>query len=340
MISVTFTATDLANTRFVYSPLWEAIASYCLLLQPDKQALYLPWVREALAALEGLDTRLIDTLLRPTPLVRHKFPYHADFLAPFPTSVNGQLEDELEQLRATPPNIVRDDIRRNYGTLSQESFKPFLADPETAVNHLADFLAEYWERTLAPYWPRLKALLEADVLYRARILALRGPKALLASLEPGGTNFEGQVLRLPGFSSDEAISLTGHGLLLIPSAFHRSLGMLPWQEVLQYQVRGIAQLWQQERPLTGEALALLLGESRAQLLKCLIIPATTTELALRFGVTPGAVSQQLGWLAKTGLVGTQRQGRGVYYEASQVGRGLLESYGELDDVGETLLLAS
>lgn len=341
MVAITFGNADLANTRFVYSPLWEAIASYCVLSYPDKQVLHLPWVREAHAALKGLDTRLLDTLIRPVPGARDKFPYHADFLTPIPTSVAASFDHELTQLRATPPSVVRDDIKRNYGTLPQELFKPFLTDPEGAVNSLADFLASYWEKTLAPHWPQLKALLEADVLYRARILALRGPKALLASLGSGvqRPSFEGQVLKLPRFASSETITLPGDGLLLVPSAFNYSLGLLPWQEVLQYQVRGVAQLWFQERLPTGAALTLLLGESRARLLKCLAVPATVTGLALRFGVTPGAVSQQLGWLVKTGLVSRQRLGRAVYYEASHIGRGLLETYGELD-IEDEMLLAS
>lgn len=35
MIALTFGASDLANTRFANNPLWEAVASYHVLLRPD-----------------------------------------------------------------------------------------------------------------------------------------------------------------------------------------------------------------------------------------------------------------------------------------------------------------
>lgn len=340
MISLTFGTSDLANTRFAYSPLWEAAASYCVLLRTEYQSFHLPWLKEARAVVDELDPGLINLLLQPLPRAQGKFPYHADFLTPFPSSVQGNLESELEQLRATPPEAVRADIRRNYAGLPQEQFRPFLADPEAAMNSLADFLALYWDRALAHHWPRIRARLEADVLYRASILALHGPEALLDSLGPGarGASFAGRTLTLAKFAAGETHALAGHGLLLVPSVFVSSLMTLPWQEVLQYQVRGVAQLWQPTLPDPGAALSLLLGEARARLLMCLAVPATTTELARRFAVTPGAVSQQLAWLAQTGLVTTQRRGRQVYYEVSQIGRGLLEAYEERDD--PTLLLAS
>lgn len=334
MITLTFGPNDLANTRFAYSPLWEAVASYCVLLRPHYQTFHLPWLREARAALEGLDTSLMDLLLQPVPAAQGHFPNHADFLTPFPSSIDGDIEDELEKLRATPPEAVRADIRRNYGDLPQARFKPILADPEAAMNRLADFLEDYWDRALAHHWPRIRALLEADVMDRARTLALRGPAALLDSLGPGakGASFTGRTLTLARYSGEWTTTLAGHGLLLVPSVFVSSLMTLPWQEVLQYQVRGVAGLWQPALPDPDAALSLLLGEQRARLLVCLAVPATTTELARRFSVTPGAVSQQLSWLLQTGLVTTRRQGRGVYYQASSIGRGLLEAYEQREDL--------
>lgn len=339
MITITFSASDLANTRFAFSPLWEAVASYCVLLRPEYQTFHLPWLREAHATVAELDPSLMNLLLQPVPRTRGKFPYHADFLTPFPTSVSGNIEHELEHLRTTPPEVVREDICRNYAGLPQERFKPFLADPEAAMSSLADFLALYWKKTLAPHWSRIKALLEADVLYRARILALHGPQALLSSLGSGakGASFKGKTLTLAKYVGDATASLAGHGLLLIPSVFVSALMTLPWQEALQYQVRGVAQLWQPALPNPDAALSLLLGEHRARLLMCLVVPGTTTELARRFAVTPGAISQQLAWLSQTGLVTTQRRGRGVYYEASDIGRGLLMAYDERNDF--QLLLA-
>jgi hypothetical protein len=49
---------------------------------------------------------------------------------------------------------------------------------------LADSLATYWDAALEPYWPQVRALLEADLLYRSRRLTEGGPTALFADLDP------------------------------------------------------------------------------------------------------------------------------------------------------------
>ena len=72
------------------------------------------------------------------------------------------------------------------------------------------------------------------------------------------------------------------------------------------------------------AAAQLLGTVRARLLSALRSPATTTSLARALGVTPGAVSQHLSVLYRGGLVERTRSGRAVLYQATDLGRALLD----------------
>ncbi|WP_230421121.1 ArsR/SmtB family transcription factor [Actinomadura soli] len=67
------------------------------------------------------------------------------------------------------------------------------------------------------------------------------------------------------------------------------------------------------------ALAALVGESKARLLRLLDEPLATVELAHRLRVTPSAVSQHLGVLHRAGLVTRARQGRRVLYHRSPLG---------------------
>jgi len=60
-----------------------------------------------------------------------------------------------------------------------------------------------------------------------------------------------------------------------------------------------------------------------RLLAALRSPATTSALAGRFGVTPGAISQHLAVLYRGGLVDRWRSGRTVLYQASELGLALL-----------------
>ncbi|MFF7453936.1 helix-turn-helix domain-containing protein [Kitasatospora sp. NPDC008115] len=66
----------------------------------------------------------------------------------------------------------------------------------------------------------------------------------------------------------------------------------------------------------------LIGPARARLLVLLAVPAGTTELAHRLGVTPGAVSRHLGALAAAGLLERTRHGRRVHYRRSGLGDAL------------------
>ena len=105
-------------------------------------------------------------------------------------------------------------------------------------------------------------------------------------------------------------------MLLAPSAFVWQTPMVvtdeAWQPTLIYPARGVAALWE-GAPTSPEALAALLGRTRANLLALLDAPRSTTELARRMGVSAGGVSQHLGVLRAGGLVTPQREGRSVLY---------------------------
>jgi DNA-binding transcriptional ArsR family regulator len=71
----------------------------------------------------------------------------------------------------------------------------------------------------------------------------------------------------------------------------------------------------------------LIGGTRADILRVLEVPMTTSEIAQQLHLTPAAVSQQLGLLRRAGVVHATRQGRGVYSTLTAQGRQLLELLG-------------
>jgi hypothetical protein len=46
MITVRLSPEDLSRVRFAFSPLWETVASFRVLLDPGRHALHLPWVEQ------------------------------------------------------------------------------------------------------------------------------------------------------------------------------------------------------------------------------------------------------------------------------------------------------
>ncbi|MFL6056417.1 MAG: ArsR/SmtB family transcription factor [Actinoallomurus sp.] len=80
----------------------------------------------------------------------------------------------------------------------------------------------------------------------------------------------------------------------------------------------------EHRPVArAEAIAAVLGRSRALLLTELEAPASTTELARRTGISPAGVSQHLTALRDAGMVSAHRAGRSVLYARTAIAESFL-----------------
>lgn len=71
-----------------------------------------------------------------------------------------------------------------------------------------------------------------------------------------------------------------------------------------------------------------LGTGRASVLKNLLVPTTTSELARQLRLSPAAVSAHLSRVKAAGLVEPHRDGKRMYYRLSCVGESLLKLFGE------------
>jgi DNA-binding transcriptional ArsR family regulator len=253
--------------------------------------------------------------------------YIPDFLTPPPVSPLARIEDELERVRATPPRQVRQEFgifKQQHGGRFPRAAESLRRDPRRGVPKLVEAMAEYWRRAVEPYWPRILALLSADLRHRATRLTEGGPQALFADLH-ATVSFEGEWLHIDQ-PWDGTVELDGQGLLIVPTAFSWQrpsvIAGAPWQPTLICPARGVALLWESTRDAKPE-LAGLMGATRARILEALDAPMTTTELAHVLDVTAGGVSQHLSALAAARLVGRTRDGRAVLYARTSLGDALV-----------------
>jgi hypothetical protein len=319
MFTMRFGPGALARVRFAISPIVELRHSRRVLEDPGAQALHLPWVIEARRALADLDLAPLRAL-DPTDV------YSPDFISPPPTSPLAEFEDELSRIAATPAEQVRAEIRRSYrGTGTPPVLEPLVDDTAAAIAALVELLRAYWSRALAPHWPRVRAVLEGDVLHRARQIADGGAERLFADVDPAVSWAEG-VLRIDK-KFDETLDLEDRGLLFVPSVFTWPRVVLitdpQWQPTIIYPARGVGTLWEPQQPAAPQALAGVLGRVRAGVLTALDRPRSTTDLARTLGVSAGGVSQHLGALRVAGLVQSHRVGRVVLYLRSPAGDSLV-----------------
>ncbi|MFJ5546968.1 DUF5937 family protein [Streptomyces sp. NPDC093225] len=333
---LSFSAADLAQTRFAVSPMWEVVTGYRLLRDTAASPLHGRWVaqvRPRLAA-AGLDRGWLAELVPAHG-------YLVDFLNPSPATPFPTLGAELDAVRASTPEQVRRDLdtlarstgrdtgtQRTTGTGSGTSprLRLLAEDPAAALEKVAAEVETYWELALAPYWARIRKLLEADVFHRARQVAEHGSAHVLNELHETVRWDDGTLSllrRACALTRDEA----GAGLLLVPSVFawprvltRTSAGEPPQ---LAYPARGTGNLWEPRPTGAAEAMAAVLGRSRTLLLTELDTPASTTELARVSGLSTAGVSQHLTALRDAGLVTAHRSGRSVLYARTAVADALL-----------------
>jgi DNA-binding transcriptional ArsR family regulator len=318
---------DLAATRFAISPLHETTRAMLLLANPSPPAVNRPWVRWARAQLSRRSLRMPRTW----PLIANGLPTHPEFLSPAPSVRAPGLDAELARVCATPAEPVRASLRRVFGDDPwPDSATELFERPAESLAEIAAELADCHDRLVRPHWERIQPVLEADIAYRAGLLAGGGARSLFSDLHPDLRWSEGTLTLT---DTDEGpsrfrVMLGPDGVVLMPSVFNWPLVSVSKatssQTTLLYPARGTATVWQGGVADAPDAVEELLGPARARLLSTLRSPATTSALALRFGVTPSAVSQHLAVLHRNGLVDRERSGRRVLYQASELGLALLD----------------
>jgi DNA-binding transcriptional ArsR family regulator len=196
----------------------------------------------------------------------------------------------------------------------------------------------YQSVAVAPYWGRIQAAVEADRSRRARALLDGGAEGLLASLRPA-MRWESGVLEVLDYPVDRELHLDGRGLLLLPSFFCTRIPVtlldpeLP--PVLVYPVDRLggpgpaAGERAGPAPLDGrgmgrEALAALLGRTRAAVLETVSDGSTTGEVARRLRISPAAASQHTTVLRNAGLLVSQRERNTVLHTLTRLGRAMLD----------------
>jgi DNA-binding transcriptional ArsR family regulator len=323
VITIDVTPNDLANIRFGYSPLMELISSYRVLVRPEKQAQYRRWVDEARDALENIELPYVHAMAT----IPHYIP---DFLTATPATTITELEDEFARLRQTPIEVIHKNITYAISIMGEtEILCHFMAYPREAIECLIEELRIYWQRTLAHHWPHMTSVLDGDVLYRARSLALDGTKALFAGLHPELSLVKDRLIytgsEKPNWHKKD-YQLTGTGVQLVPAIFVCNLTWQiepEWQPMLSYQSRGTGLWWMQSQEAPNPSLEIALGAGRARVLQVLATPSSTGEIAHQLEITAGAASQHLSRLQQAGLTVPRRSGQRVYYHLTQRGEKLL-----------------
>jgi DNA-binding transcriptional ArsR family regulator len=322
MIELVIDDAAFRDIRFAYSPMWEAISSLRMIARTHER---IPWPYSVWAA--AVRSRVAGCV-KATGLIRwlreQEAPLPRTLIVP-PNQSDLTLETELGAIRELDPAAAEG------VAAAPDSGAPDPArDWPSWRSWYADSVAAYWEIAIAPIWPAMRAALNEDIVFRALSLVNGGADAVFRGLSPHLRWSQGE--RLQFLSSTAELTLwCSQSVLAVPMLFGRSLFLHDdgaGSVAFSYPVRKTALLGMRQARGDAEAsgsngLEVLIGRSRAAILRTLSGPTTTTTLATSLRLAPSTVSQHLTALTAAGLISRVRVGGHVYYQ--------------LDTRGETLV---
>ena len=324
MIRLRLSPGDLERLRFAYSPLAEVAESLYVLQSGEIPPLHGRWFDRIRTRLRRVDMAALRAIV-PAPR-----PHVASFLLAGAREPATSIDVQLSMVAGYPAWRLRDDLEVVWrGELPVETQQVL---ERGGGPRIAEALRQYWAAAVKPFWPQIRAVLDADVAYRATRLARGGIAALLTDLNPE-LELAGHAIEVQSSAPASDHELRGAGLLLVPCVF-------AWPHVMvdigagnppsiTYAPRGVGELWSQTPtpPSDGDTLASLLGRSRAAILRAVGLPRSTTELAVELRQTAPAVSAHLAVLRRAGLVTCWRAGRRVLYQRTPLATSVIAASG-------------
>ncbi|MFF0474091.1 ArsR/SmtB family transcription factor [Streptomyces sp. NPDC004284] len=309
MLRVHFTAEDFTRVRFAPrpSPVPELHAALMMLGAPHEELLFGRWRGRLLRALPGAAEPLADLIPGGSA------PHFLDVLG-------DTREEGLTLIRSARPEFVRSELERVYA--GRDAVPPWIkglhGGDAGAWRVLEGAQRAAYETVLAPVWPLVQDLHRAEFTRHALTVAERGLGAALTAL---GARLHDGAWEWPG-PPPRDVHLSGRGLVLLPT-FHWRGGPLvqdlPGRPVvLAYPAGGGLPLDPASAP-GDDPLAGVLGRTRAELLRSLTRPRTTTELARRLNVSNATASAHAQALRAAGLLTTTRTGRSVHHAVTALG---------------------
>ena len=291
-----------------------------------RNAVHLPWIDRARQVIRRPDVAAAVGPLRELTRPHRWLP---DFLTPPPSGPDAEFEEQLEQIAATAPAVV---VRDLLATTRRGPLGPFgdalRRDPKAMLPLLVAAVRVWHDEAIAPDWPRMRALLEADIAHRASQLAEGGAGWALGTLHPTVRWAGDRVVSDDPWRLD--FDLGGRGLALNPGIFTPQRVLWNLLEDSPpggtYPVRAVGHALGDAPGGAGRPAGpgARVGAGRAAA-TCSTRRPTTTDLARRTGMSAGNVSQHLSALHAAGLVSRSRQGRHVLYRGTEAAAVLLRA---------------
>lgn len=312
----------LAHCRFAISPLAETVGVLITLQRRCNDPALARWyTRHQPAYRRWLTTNPIASALLPLIATTKRFP---DMVAlPPEHGMNTRLADELAAMTAFSDDQVRAGVRA-AAAASWKTHRLNWLNRDNLAARVAEVFEQGWQRLVEPDWPRRRAVLERDIMYRAGLLSAYGWKHAVETMKPRSVWLGDNAIRFSGQQwPDRTID---EGLIFVPRT--TTGGWWTCEQPPRYALVYCAHGPHAEPATPGadgaDALATLLGPGRSRIARQLRTPATSTQLARTLDQSLGTVSSHLAVLRDAGTIIGTRVGRNVIYRLTERGQQLLD----------------
>jgi DNA-binding transcriptional ArsR family regulator len=311
VIELGLNVNDLGAVRFTAHPVWETVASLCVLSHPGRHHLHQPLLCRVADPPPGLGL-LVDIVSLDS--------WYPVFLCPEPTASSWPPEKALAAIGEADIRIVQHDLD-TLRALAPDHRRWQLMTAEHLREDTATALLTYWRRVLRPLLDRVTEIVEADVAHRATAISATGLTSTLVDLHDHLT-YHGNRLEvgLPGHHRH--VAARGAGLWFVPSVFRWPRLVVEIDTpppIVSYSARGAGRLWEPGPSQASSGLRQILGATRVNILTLLEAPTTTTRIARRLALSAGTDNTHLTAMTRAGLLHSTPRGREVIYQRTPLG---------------------
>ncbi|GAA5196405.1 DUF5937 family protein [Rugosimonospora acidiphila] len=322
MLQLRLTMADLAKVRFAVSATHQIGGVVTSTAHQAEPAWHKREQQRALSRLGAAAAPLMR-------LRQHPGSSLPDFVTPPPRGFTSSLDDEIDDLLATPDWRVEHDLRE-WSSADPRLTEDLLADARQSRRDLGSALRAIHFAAFGDDWPETRRLLRQDAARRIHDLGCRGIDYVLENLHPR-VRWDPPVLTV-GPSRDYRpvdMPLNGQGLVLVPS--------LSWSMTFRTKINGfdpVVLVYPAAKQGSGERvsadhferLADLLGRTRARVLLTIYrYPGLSTNtLAVRCAISAASASEHAGVLRHGRLSVCDRRGQQVSHRLTELGIRLVE----------------
>ncbi|GAB3958348.1 hypothetical protein GCM10029978_003100 [Actinoallomurus acanthiterrae] len=236
--------------------------------------------------------------------------------------------DLIERLHDISADELRSDVESVFGGRPPADWGSVAKRPRHWLHSHAEATREAWS-AVRPLWQQARPLLHREV-ERVGTAAVRGRlDVVLGGLHPR-SRYEDGVLRISD-PEPTRFELGDRPLVLVPMLSGDGALICNFDRTdavwIGYPMPGVDRLLRGEpESVREDALELLLGPVRAQVLGVLAQPRTMGELAALTELAPSAVTYHCERLAAIGLVQRERSGRQVRVSRTARGESLMDMF--------------